>query len=167
MPALNARDLLEGIWTDPENKYRFGIVKAPEGSAADYVAVILQSGSPIWQPNEIKLRFGPRHLHVFLRARTSWPTKSLSELLSCLSTSPIDHLVSECPSNREEDTLHHFKGVITRSPPEEHDARCERRVDRASPLFFFSSSRPWLLRRPGEKRRNLPRRAGHSFDPEP
>lgn len=48
------RNALEGIWTDPENKYRLGIVKAPEGSAADYLAVILQSGSPIWQTNEIK-----------------------------------------------------------------------------------------------------------------
>ncbi len=52
--ATEQRNALEGIWTDPENKYRLGIVKAPEGSAADYVAVILQSGSPIWQTNEIK-----------------------------------------------------------------------------------------------------------------
>ena len=48
------RNAPEGIWSDPQNRYRFGIVKAPEGSAADYVAVILQSDSPLWQPNEIK-----------------------------------------------------------------------------------------------------------------
>ncbi len=44
----------EGIWSDPQNTYRLGIVKAPHGSTADYVAVILQSGSPLWQPNEIR-----------------------------------------------------------------------------------------------------------------
>ncbi len=52
--ATEQRHALEGIWADPENKYRLGIVKAPEGNAADYLAVILQSSSPIWQPNEIK-----------------------------------------------------------------------------------------------------------------
>jgi hypothetical protein len=48
------RNALEGIWADPENRYRLGIVKAPQGTSADYVAVILQSGSPVWQPAEIK-----------------------------------------------------------------------------------------------------------------
>ncbi len=52
--ATEPRNALEGIWSDPENQYRLGIVKAPAGSAADYVAVIIQSGSPIWQPSEIK-----------------------------------------------------------------------------------------------------------------
>jgi hypothetical protein len=52
--ATEPRNAVEGIWSDPENKYRLGIVKAPNGSAADYVAVILQSSSPIWQPSEIK-----------------------------------------------------------------------------------------------------------------
>ena len=37
---------VEGIWSDSENKYRLGIVKAPEGSSADYVAVVLESTSP-------------------------------------------------------------------------------------------------------------------------
>ncbi len=48
------RSALEGIWTDMENKYRLGIVPAPQGSGADLVAVVLQSNSPVWQPNEIK-----------------------------------------------------------------------------------------------------------------
>lgn len=48
------RSSLEGIWTDTENKYRLGIVPAPLGSGADFVAVVLQSNSPVWQPNEIK-----------------------------------------------------------------------------------------------------------------
>jgi len=49
-----ARNPIEGIWTDPEDHYRLGIVPAPAGSHADYVAVVLQSNSPVWQPNEIK-----------------------------------------------------------------------------------------------------------------
>ena len=52
--ATEPQNALEGIWSDPEEQYRLGIVKAPEGSTADYVAVILQSGSPIWQPSEVK-----------------------------------------------------------------------------------------------------------------
>jgi S1-C subfamily serine protease len=52
--SAQQQNAVEGIWTDPENKYRLGIVKAPEGSGADYVAVVLQSGSPVWQPDEIK-----------------------------------------------------------------------------------------------------------------
>jgi S1-C subfamily serine protease len=48
------RSEVEGIWSDPQNEYRLGIVAAPEGSGADYVAVILQSNSPVWQPSEIK-----------------------------------------------------------------------------------------------------------------
>ena len=52
--SAKPENAIEGIWTDPENKYRLGIVKAPEGSSADYVAVILQSDSPVWQADEIK-----------------------------------------------------------------------------------------------------------------
>ncbi|MFI5087044.1 MAG: serine protease [Terriglobales bacterium] len=48
---------VEGIWSDPQNEYRLGIVKAPEGSSADYFAVVLQSASPIWQASEIKAEF--------------------------------------------------------------------------------------------------------------
>ena len=48
------RSEVEGIWSDPQNEYRLGIVAAPEGSGVDYVAVVLQSGSLLWQPSEIK-----------------------------------------------------------------------------------------------------------------
>jgi len=48
------RNNVEGIWADSEDRYRLGIVPAPEGSGADYVAVILRSNSPLWQPGEIK-----------------------------------------------------------------------------------------------------------------
>ncbi len=48
------RNRVEGIWSDTEDKYRLGIVPAPGGSGADYVAVVLRSNSPIWQPREIK-----------------------------------------------------------------------------------------------------------------
>jgi S1-C subfamily serine protease len=50
----DARNPIEGIWTDTEDHYRLGIVPAPAGSGADYVAVVLQSNSPVWQPSEIK-----------------------------------------------------------------------------------------------------------------
>jgi len=49
-----ARNPIEGIWTDTEDHYRLGIVPAPAGGSADYVAVVLQSNSPVWQPGEIK-----------------------------------------------------------------------------------------------------------------
>lgn len=45
---------VEGIWSDPRDEYRLGIVPAPEGSGADFVAVVLQSNHPLWQPGEIK-----------------------------------------------------------------------------------------------------------------
>lgn len=48
------RSHVEGIWTDTEDKYRLGIVPAPVGSGADYVAVVLRSGVAIWQTGEIK-----------------------------------------------------------------------------------------------------------------
>ena len=48
------KNRVEGIWTDTEGKYRLGIVAAPEGGGADYLAVVLQSNSPIWQIGEIK-----------------------------------------------------------------------------------------------------------------
>ncbi len=50
----DARNPIEGIWADTEDHYRLGIVPAPAGSGADYVAVVLQSNSPVWQPTEIK-----------------------------------------------------------------------------------------------------------------
>src|ERR1035437_438899 len=49
-----ARNPIEGIWTDTEDHYRLGIVPASGGSGADYVAVVLRSNSPVWQPSEIK-----------------------------------------------------------------------------------------------------------------
>jgi serine protease Do len=48
------RSSVEGIWSDPQDQYRLGIVPAPPGSAADYVGVVLRSTSPLWQPGEIK-----------------------------------------------------------------------------------------------------------------
>ena len=48
------RSHVEGIWTDTEDKYRLGIVPAPAGNGADYVAVVLRSGVAIWQTGEIK-----------------------------------------------------------------------------------------------------------------
>lgn len=45
---------VEGIWSDAQDKYRLGIVPAPAGTGADYVAVVLRSDSPLWQPTEIK-----------------------------------------------------------------------------------------------------------------
>jgi S1-C subfamily serine protease len=48
------RSHVEGIWSDTQDQYRVGIVPAPEGSGADYVAVVLRSNSLLWQPNEIK-----------------------------------------------------------------------------------------------------------------
>lgn len=49
-----APNRVEGIWSDTQDQYRLGIVPAPAGSGADYVAVILRSNSPLWQPGEIK-----------------------------------------------------------------------------------------------------------------
>ena len=45
---------IEGIWSDPEDRYRIGIVSAPKESGTDYYAVILKSATPVWQPGEIK-----------------------------------------------------------------------------------------------------------------
>jgi S1-C subfamily serine protease len=49
-----AHSSIEGIWTDAEDHYRLGIVPAPSGSGADFVAVVLRSSSAVWQPSEIK-----------------------------------------------------------------------------------------------------------------
>ena len=49
-----SKNRVQGIWTDTQNKYRLGIVPAPEGSGEDYFAVVLASSSPIWQIGEIK-----------------------------------------------------------------------------------------------------------------
>jgi S1-C subfamily serine protease len=51
------RNHIEGIWADSEDRYRLGVVPAPEGTGVDYVAVVLQSNSPLWQPGEIKAEF--------------------------------------------------------------------------------------------------------------
>jgi S1-C subfamily serine protease len=48
------RSHVEGIWADTEDKYRLGIVPAPAGSSADFVAVVLRSSTPLWQAGEIK-----------------------------------------------------------------------------------------------------------------
>lgn len=48
------RSRIEGIWTDSQDQYRLGIVAAPSGSNADYIAVVIHSNSLLWQPNEIK-----------------------------------------------------------------------------------------------------------------
>jgi serine protease Do len=50
------RNPVEGVWSDPHDKYRLGIVPAPKGSGtdADFVAVVLRSNSPLWEPGEIK-----------------------------------------------------------------------------------------------------------------
>lgn len=48
------RSRVEGIWTDGDDRYRLGILPAAEGSGTDYVAVVLRSSSPLWQPGEIK-----------------------------------------------------------------------------------------------------------------
>src|SRR5208282_1069771 len=48
------RNHLEGIWSDAQDQYRLGIVPAPGGSGADYVAVVLRTNSLLWQPGEIK-----------------------------------------------------------------------------------------------------------------
>jgi S1-C subfamily serine protease len=45
---------IEGIWSDSKNETRLGVVKAPAGTNADYLAVILQTANPLWQPGEIK-----------------------------------------------------------------------------------------------------------------
>lgn len=48
------RDRLEGIWSDREEEYRLAIVAAPERTDADYIAVVLRSNTPLWEPGEIK-----------------------------------------------------------------------------------------------------------------
>jgi S1-C subfamily serine protease len=48
-----ARNNVEGIWSDTQDQYRLGIVPAPDGSGSDYVAVILRSNLPLWQPSEV------------------------------------------------------------------------------------------------------------------
>ena len=51
---VEPRNHVEGVWTDTEDKYRLGIVRAPGGTGADYVAVVLRSNSPLWVPGEVK-----------------------------------------------------------------------------------------------------------------
>ena len=51
------RNEIQGIWTDEKDQYRLGIIAAPSGSGADYVAVVLRSTSPAWRPFEIKAEF--------------------------------------------------------------------------------------------------------------
>ncbi len=51
---VEPRNHVEGIWSDTHDQYRLGIVSAPGGSGADYVAVVLRSNSPLWEPGEVK-----------------------------------------------------------------------------------------------------------------
>jgi hypothetical protein len=51
------RNQIQGIWTDQQDEYRLGIIPAPSGSSADYVAVVLRSSTPAWRPFEIKVEF--------------------------------------------------------------------------------------------------------------
>jgi S1-C subfamily serine protease len=51
---VEPRNHVEGIWSDTHDQYRLGIVTAPGGSGADYVAVVLRSNSPLWEPGEVK-----------------------------------------------------------------------------------------------------------------
>lgn len=51
------RNHIEGIWASETDAFRFGIVPAPPGSDVDYVAVVLESNTPIWQPGEIRAEF--------------------------------------------------------------------------------------------------------------
>lgn len=48
------RTSVEGIWTDENDRYRLGIVRAPGSSGADYLAVVLASHSVLWHAGEIK-----------------------------------------------------------------------------------------------------------------
>jgi hypothetical protein len=48
------RDHLEGIWTDRGEEYRLAILATPGPSDADYIAIVLRSHTPLWQPGEIK-----------------------------------------------------------------------------------------------------------------
>jgi len=48
---------IEGIWTESRNQYQLGIVEAPTGSGADFVAVVLQASVPLWEVGEIKAEF--------------------------------------------------------------------------------------------------------------
>ena len=48
---------IEGIWNELQNQYRLGILEAPKGSGADFVAVVLQSNIPLWEAGEIKAEF--------------------------------------------------------------------------------------------------------------
>ncbi|MGA8012808.1 MAG: hypothetical protein WB949_10305 [Candidatus Acidiferrales bacterium] len=68
----NARNPIEGIWTDTEDHYRLGIVPARAGSGADYVAVVLQSNSPVWQPSEIKAEIRSTAAWISSPAHISW-----------------------------------------------------------------------------------------------
>ena len=53
-------DRLEGIWSDRGEEYRLAILTAPEPSDADYIAIVLRSNTPLWQPGEIKANSGAR-----------------------------------------------------------------------------------------------------------
>jgi hypothetical protein len=48
------RPSIEGVWTDADKMYRLAIVPAGNDQPDAYLAVVLDSRSPIWQRNEIK-----------------------------------------------------------------------------------------------------------------
>jgi S1-C subfamily serine protease len=48
---------IEGVWSESQNNYRLGIIPSPANTNADFVAVILESHSGLWQPGEIKAEF--------------------------------------------------------------------------------------------------------------
>lgn len=50
---------IEGIWTSFEGKphYQIGIIKDPKSTERDFVAIIISSGTPSWQPKQVKIEF--------------------------------------------------------------------------------------------------------------
>lgn len=57
LKSWKPRHPIEGIWIDSDKLYRLAIVPASAGMPGTHVAVVLQSGSPLWQPGEIKAEF--------------------------------------------------------------------------------------------------------------
>ncbi|MCF6182940.1 MAG: hypothetical protein L3J60_13110, partial [Lutibacter sp.] len=51
--SLKNKNSFEGVWIS--QPYTIGIIKDKNNSKRDYVGFILKSGSPYWQPNQIKL----------------------------------------------------------------------------------------------------------------
>lgn len=52
-------DQIEGIWTETENnRYRLGVFRDTATVNRDFVAVVLQSETPYWEPGQVKIEFG-------------------------------------------------------------------------------------------------------------